>query len=264
MEDPIYGNNAKYNLAKLAEKDHNPTAAIKWYSEVKEGQLHIPATLKAAMLLSTQGAHAQALQIIQEANPANFAEQKQLLLVELDILVETKETEHAMKLVSDAITVIPEDLDFLYARSLIASMLQMTALAEQDLQKILTIDPEHANALNALGYNLSNQPARNKEALAYLQKALQLAPNNPAFMDSMGWVLFRAGKIEDSMTMLKDAYKLSKDGEIAAHLGEVLWTCGNKEQAKQIWHEALRNAPNHDILRDTLNRLKVDLNLSLE
>ena len=261
IQDPAYGSSAKYNLGQICEQQNKPKDAIKWYSEIKEGQFHIPATLKAAMLLAMEHSEAQALQLVQEATPTTFIEQKQLLLVELDLLVALKDTEHALKIINEAIALVPSDIDFLYARSLIASLLNIPEQAEKDLQTILSIEPEHANALNALGYTLSNQPERTKEAITYLKKALELSPDNPAFMDSMGWVLFRIGKIQDSIGLLKDAYNLSKDSEIAAHLGEALWTTGKKEQARKIWHEALQNNPNHDILLETLNRLNVQLSL---
>lgn len=259
IDDRVFGSSAKYNLGQICELQNQNKEAIQWYSEVREGQYHVTATLKAALLLAGEGAHKQAINLMQSAEPVTFVEQKQLLLIETDLLVEIKEFEQAIKLLDDAIAVVPYDVDFLYSHSLVAGLLNLPEQSEQDLQAILAIEPEHANALNALGYTLSNRPERSKEALVYLKKALELSPDNPAFMDSMGWALFRAGEVKDSMALLKNAYNLSKDSEIAAHLGEVLWTTGKRAQAKKIWHKALQNTPHNNILLETLSRLHIQL-----
>lgn len=259
ITDPIFGPMAKYALGQLYEQQNNLSEAVKCYIEVTSGKFHIIATLKAAFLLTELGEADQALDLIQNANPTTFLEQKQLLLVQSDLLIEMQEISQAMKLINDTLELLPYDVDLLYARSLIAGLLNQPEQAEQDLETILTIEPENANALNALGYVLANKPERTQDALSYLQKALELSPDNPAFMDSMAWVLFRNGKLQDSMSLLKDAYAISNDSEIAAHLGEVLWSSGKKTQAKKIWQKALKNTPNNNILLETLKRLHIQL-----
>lgn len=131
------------------------------------------------------------------------------------------------------------------------------ALMEADLRAILSRDPNNATALNALGYTLADQTDRVDEAYALISRALALDPEEPAILDSMGWVLFRKGEMEKSISYLTQAYAAFPDAEVAAHLGEVLWANGDTDKARQIWQGALFKAPNHPVLRATLERLGV-------
>ncbi len=135
------------------------------------------------------------------------------------------------------------------------------AMMEADLRAILARDPNNATALNALGYTLADQTDRLDEAHSLISRALELDPAEPAILDSMGWVLFRKGEIDQSIDYLTRAYAAFPDPEVAAHLGEVLWMNGDTEKARQIWQGALLKAPNHSVLQETLLRLGVtDLN----
>ena len=121
----------------------------------------------------------------------------------------------------------------------------------------MAIDPNNSNALNALGFTLANQPHRVNEALPLLQKALTLNPGNPAYMDSLGWLLFKLGRNQEAISMLDKAYSLSGDNEIAAHLGEVLWSSGKQDAAKAIWAKALLSAQDPGVIHDTMGRLNI-------
>ena len=130
-----------------------------------------------------------------------------------------------------------------------------------DDRQILNLNPGDANALNALGYTLANRTQRYAEAEQLIARALELDPEEPAILDSMGWVLYRLGDIEGALAYLTRAYALFPDPEVAAHLGEVLWVSGDTEEAKKIWQGALLKDPQHSVLHSTLERLGVeDLN----
>ena len=260
-DDQAYGDAAKFHLAQIAEKQNQIKTAIQQYAEIEEGVFHVPAVSQAVALLIENKEYREALNLIQNASPVTFLEQKQLLLTEVELLIELKEFEQAMKITDQVLALIPTDIDFLYLRSLIANALNHLQQTEQDLRKILSLAPEHAYALNALGFTIAKHPNRIKEAIPYIEQAMHLMPDNPAFMDSMGWVLFNMGKIKDSTEMLEKAYYLSNDSEIAAHLGEVLWASGNKVKAKKIFHKALKNTPDNDVLLDTLKRLDLKLGI---
>ena len=127
-------------------------------------------------------------------------------------------------------------------------------LLESDLTTILSNEPKNAQVLNALGYTLADRTARYDEALGYIQRALELEPNDAAVMDSMGWVYYRMGNYDDALVHLAKANSIDEDPEIAAHLGEVLWVVGKKEQAVEVWEKSLSDNPDHQILLDVMKR----------
>ena len=130
------------------------------------------------------------------------------------------------------------------------------ALAEQDFRFILEKEPEHADTLNALGYTLADQTDRYEEAYTYIFKAYQLKPDSPAILDSMGWVYYRLGDYKEALKYLRQAAASVTDGEIAAHLGEVLWITGERDQAREVWNKALLADPDSPKLKEVMERLK--------
>ena len=120
---------------------------------------------------------------------------------------------------------------------------------ERDLRIVLEQDPDNADALNALGYTLADRNERLDEAFSLVARALKLRPDSPAIMDSMGWVLYRQGDLVQAASYLRKALDLSDDDEIAAHLGEVLWMKGQREDAQAVWREALVHTPDSDKVR---------------
>ena len=152
---------------------------------------------------------------------------------------------------------IPETTSLLYARSMLAEQRDDLVQMEADLRTIIANEPDNSTALNALGYSLANRTERYDEALALISQALALEPDEPAILDSMGWVLYRTGRYEEALDYLTRAYAEFPDPEVAAHLGEVLWVNGDTDAATQVWQGALRKDPNHEILLSTLKRLGV-------
>ena len=144
-----------------------------------------------------------------------------------------------------------------YSRALLHTQQGQLDAAEVDLRAVITQNPEHTDALNTLGYTLADLTDRHTEALELIERALQLRPNDAAIIDSMGWVLFRLGRLERAQISLEQALSLSNNAEIAAHLGEVLWAMGQQEQALAIMEGARRVNPNHPVLIDTLQRLGI-------
>ena len=122
------------------------------------------------------------------------------------------------------------------------------------MRTILKTEPDNAQVLNALGYTLADRTQRYNEALQYIQKALELEPNDAAVMDSMGWVKYRLGDYESAIAYLRKADEIAKDPEIAAHLGEVLWVAGKKNDALKVWEESLKEHPNHEALLKVMKR----------
>ncbi|HRE30500.1 MAG TPA: tetratricopeptide repeat protein, partial [Candidatus Berkiella sp.] len=179
----------------------------------------------------------------------------QILIAKIDVLNKAKHFKESLGLINDNLQLAHDDLDLLYARSLVADQLDQIDMAEKDLKTILSIQPNHVDALNALGFMLANKTNRYEEAEKYLSYAMKIAPNNASVLDSVGWLYYKMGKYPQSLETLKKAAKIMPDAEIAAHLGEVMWKMKDFEGAKQVWNEALEQHPKHENIIDTMKRM---------
>jgi Flp pilus assembly protein TadD len=184
---------------------------------------------------------------------------EQLYALEASLLGDAQRDERSLRLLDEAIAAYPEADNLYYARSILHERSGDIAAAERDLRAIIARDAENATALNALGYTLANRTDRLDEARSLIERALALDPNEPAILDSMGWVLFRQGDYDRALNYLTRAYASFPDPEVAAHLGEVMWVSGNTAGAMQVWRGALREDPQHRVLNETLDRLGVSL-----
>ncbi|MBT4964552.1 MAG: tetratricopeptide repeat protein [Francisellaceae bacterium] len=243
-------NKSKYMLGQIYEMQGKYDQAVFQYQSISEDVLHITSIIRAIDILKDQEKYDEALDVIETARPQTLPEQKQILLLELDLLVSVNKVEKAMYLANHALKALPNDIDFLYMRSVMASKLNQLSAAEDDLNKILSLNPNHANALNVLGYNLSSQKERHEEALTYLERAISISPDNPTIMDSMGLLLFRMGQLQDSLIWLEKAYTLKPESNIALHLSEVLYALGKHKKALDVIDKAMSSSPkNNELIR---------------
>jgi tetratricopeptide (TPR) repeat protein len=178
-----------------------------------------------------------------------------IVLLQSELLVEHQAYDAGWDLLSTALASEPENPSLLYARSMVAEKRRDIAALERDLREMIRLDPNSSLALNALGYSLTNLTSRHAEALELISRALALKPEDPAILDSMGWVHFRLGQLDKSLTYLQDAFARLPDHEVAAHLGEVLWTMGRKDEALEIWKQGLKGTPDSPVVQETLKRL---------
>jgi Flp pilus assembly protein TadD len=153
----------------------------------------------------------------------------------------------------------PDDPDILYEQAMLEERLGELAQMEARLRRVMAIKADHHHAYNALGYSLADRNLRLPEAKALIEQALKLSPGEPFIVDSLGWVEFRLGNLPEAERLLRQAHTARPDAEISAHLGEVLWQAGKKDEARQIWREALAREPRNEALRETLQRLKAGL-----
>jgi tetratricopeptide (TPR) repeat protein len=172
------------------------------------------------------------------------------------MLREANQFRESLKVLSAALSGNSRDKDLLYARALTAEKLNMLELVESDLRIILKDDPKNVNALNALGYTLADRTNRFEEAHSLLQQAVSLKPEDPFILDSLGWLYYRMGKNVESVKYLKRALEMRPDAEIAAHLGEVLWVTGNRNEAESVWDRALRDTPDNETLLGVIKKFK--------
>lgn len=249
---------AHYFLGRLEESNGNWQAAINAYGQVKPGDEFIVAVSRLVELNRQHKGLAAARQTLDELRQRFPDQELRLYLVESDLLFKQKEWQQGQTVLSEALMLHPDDPNLLYARSLFNERLKNLNMVEQDLRNILRQDPDNAMALNALGYSLATMTDRLTEARELVAKALASNPDDPAILDSFGWIAYRQGEIDTARDYLERAYAQSKDHEIAAHLGEVLWESGQQERAKAVWREGLEHTPDSPIIGETLERLQVN------
>lgn len=246
---------ATYYLGQIAEQRKQPLKAIRWYAEIRHGEYAFDAQMRTISLLAEQGEIETALERVQAIPARGETQQVRLYLVEGDVLRHAGRYEDAMSLYNTALEKLPGNNDLLYARALMAERVDRLDILIADLQAVLKSEPDNAHALNALGYSLADRTQRFDEAEKYIQRAFALLPDDPAIIDSMGWLQYRLGNHAEAIKHLTRAYDLNDDGEIAAHLGEVLWMAGKQKQAKKVWQRALKKSPNDKKVLEAMQRL---------
>jgi tetratricopeptide (TPR) repeat protein len=248
------GDSAFY-LGQVEELAENTETALSWYRKV-EGEHALDSQVRIAQMRAEQGDVERAREILQQQRDRWPEDALTLYLIEAEILASLDLHREALAAYDDGVEAYPENADLLYARALHALRLDRLDILERDLKAVIARDPSNADALNALGYSLADHTDRYDEALSYIERALALEPDDPAVLDSMGWVQFRLGNPERAVDYLRKALSLMPDGEIAAHLGEVLWTMGKREEAWDTWEEALSRDPDHEYLLRVIGRHK--------
>ncbi|MGC8121336.1 tetratricopeptide repeat protein [Marinobacter sp. VGCF2001] len=246
---------AHYYLGRLEEEAGNPLQAIEFYQQVERGNYFFPSLARASELQAEAGQLHQAITHIQSLRDKLPNHAEKFWLLEVNLLIDQEQNEQALGAADSALESYPGNIEIRYARAMLLDTMGDPARAEKDLKTLLQAQPDNAIALNALGYILTVRTDRLDEARTQIEKALSLDPENPAILDSMGWVLFRQGHTEEALDYLARAWEAYPDPEVAAHYGEVLWVTGNREQARLIWEQGMEQNPEHDILLETIERL---------
>jgi tetratricopeptide (TPR) repeat protein len=259
--DNNIANDAYFYLARIAEKQEDSIRALRNYRAVQEGRQFLPAQLRAARLLIQQedihAARDYLAQRRREFPDFNI----ELVQLEVELLMNNEQIEEAYQLVDTALIESPDSTKLLYSRGLLAEKLGNIGQLETDLRHIISLSPNNAEAINALGYTLANKTDRIGEALSLIKQAIELAPNNPAILDSLGWAYYRQGDLNQALELLQKAFNAFPDHEVAAHLGEVLWKLKRNSDAKSIWQKGLEQKPDSSIIKETLQRFNLDPNL---
>ncbi|MFY9260203.1 MAG: tetratricopeptide repeat protein [Gallionella sp.] len=243
-----------YYLAQLSEANKTPDDAITHYREVNEGEYHFNAQMRIAYLLSKQNKLVAARDHLHQIKSESNQQRVQILLVEAQLLRDAKQVPEAHQILAQQLAKLPNDPDLLYETAMLADTLGKYEESEKHLRKLMQLQPKRAHAYNALGYSLLDRNLRIPEAMALVEKANQLAPDDIAIMDSMGWGYYRSGKLEESIKWLKRAFASNPDPEIASHLGEVLWAHGDKEAAQKVWQDSLKINPNNALLQAVMKK----------
>ncbi|KAA1173335.1 tetratricopeptide repeat protein [Marinobacter salinexigens] len=248
-------NEANYYLGRIEDEAGESERAIGFYQRVKDGSYYLPSLARSSELLAEQGKLDEALEHIRNLRAANPGQAENFWLLEVNLLLDQNLQEDVLATADEALEAYPGNVQIRYARAMLLDSMGDAAQAESDLKQIVNENPDNAIALNALGYILTTRTDRLEEARGYIERALALDPENPAILDSMGWVLFQEGRIKPALDYLSRAWSAYPDPEVAAHYGEALWMTGAEEQARIIWKKGLEQDAEHEILRETIQRL---------
>lgn len=248
---------ARMYLGQIALDQREYAKAAGWFQSVEaDSDEYFEARTRLALVSARQGDTAGARAQLNALTPESDAERVQVALAEEQILRETGNYPEALVVLNRYLAALPENGDLLYARSLVAEQLNDLALHESDLRSILARDPRNAHALNALGYTLADRTERYEEARVLLERAVEIKPDDPYIMDSVGWVYYRLGRYADSVKYLRSAVTIRPDAEISAHLGEVLWVMGDRSGAESVWSQALESTPDSEVLLGIIKKFK--------
>ena len=245
----------RLQLGQLADKRGEGTLARKWFGEVSDERHRPEAVIRSAHSLVREG-QLDGARTLLRAQPGNDATQQRYLLAEAQLLRDADRATEALAILDEALRSNPDDTDLLYEAAMLDDRVGRIELMETRLRRVIELQPDHAHAHNALGYSLADRNIRLEEAEALIERALELSPDDPFILDSMGWVRFRRGDAAGALVHLQRAYGIRPDAEIAAHLGEVLWSLERRDEAQRILDEALKAHPSNSLLTDTLRRLR--------
>lgn len=247
-------NEAHYYLGSIADKNDEIPQAISEYKMVGPGREYLAAQVRIAALLADQDRLDDARAHLENQRANNPERYNRLVMIEGQLLSERGHEAEFFELLETVIQKQPENVELLYFRAMTGQSLGRLDVLEQDLLRVIEIDPGNADAMNALGYTLADQTDRHDEALALIERALEIKPNEAAFIDSLGWVQYRLENYKDAVTNLRKALLLFDNDEVAAHLGEVLWVSGEQQEARNVWQKALDARPDSDILKRVIKR----------
>jgi tetratricopeptide (TPR) repeat protein len=246
----------RYLLGQVAEEQKRWPQAIQWYEQIQEGDHALNARMRTAGAIAKQGKLDQARQYLKQVATDNPAEEVQLTVVEAQLLRDANRHGDAFALLGEALQRQPEQPELLYDFALTAEKLEKFDLLESNLRKLIQVRPQHAHAYNALGYSFAERNTRLPEARKLIERALELAPEDYYIIDSLGWVQYREGNLKGAADTLRRAYAGRPDAEIGAHLGEVLWQLGRRDEARRVWDEARKTAPDNETLLKTIKKFR--------
>jgi len=248
---------AYMSLSKIAEKRKDYAMAGAWLDRIENPQDLVAAQNRRASILARQGKMDEARKLLRALPERTPEEARVKLSAEVQLLREHKQFKAAYDVLAQANAKQPFDADLVYDQAMLAEKMGNLVEMERLLRQLIAAKPEYHHAYNALGYSFAERNMRLPEAKELIQKALTFAPEDPFISDSLAWVEFRMGNKAEALRILDTAYKTRPDADIAAHLGEVLWSLGQRERAQAIWKEGLLLNSENETLQETLKRLRV-------
>ena len=246
-------------LSQLATDQGDYAQAQRWLQPLEGPAPRLDVQSRRALILARQGKLEQARALLRAVPESSGADALAKVMAEAQLLRTVERWKDARSVLNRALEQYPQDTDVLYELALVLERLGLHEEMERHLRRIMELRPDHHHAHNALGYSLAERGIRLEEAQRLVERALELAPGDPFITDSLAWVMFRQGQAARAVELLRQAYAARPDTEIGAHLGEVLWSMGQRDEARTVWRESRERDVRNKVLKDTLARLKVDL-----
>ncbi|MGB1221769.1 MAG: tetratricopeptide repeat protein, partial [Alcanivoracaceae bacterium] len=251
-------NDVNLFLARAAEDAGDPHAAIDHYLAISGGDKMLQAQVQAGRLMFDVDQAGRAARHMERLRAEYPEKMPSLYAAEAEMLASHGQAPEALDILNEALVRLPDQADLLYARAMVAEKLDNLAQLEADLRRMLELKPDDPTAMNALGYTLADHGQRLDEARQLVEAAYAQRPEDPAIIDSMGWVHYRLGQLDTALTYLRQAWEAFPDHEVAAHYGEVLWQLGQRDEARRVWRDALVEFPGSEKIRETVERLTGD------
>ncbi len=245
---------AYYYLAQIAEEKGKLDEALGLYAKVGSGDQMVQARMRSAQILAGQGKLDEARKLLSEASTGSEEQSIQFAIAEAALLRKAKQPQAAFDLLDARLENLPDNAELLYETALLAERLDQLEIMERRLRRLIELQPEHGQAYNALGYSFADRGIRLPEARELIDKALALMPNDTFILDSLGWVQYRQGDLAGALATLERAYGMRDDPEIGAHLGEVLWAIGRKDDAQKLLRAAQKKHPDNEPLADAVKK----------
>lgn len=258
LDSETHTSTAHYYLGRLAESQENWQEAIFNYLQVERGNDFLSATISLLDTFIRQGDFISAQQHMTRVRTRFPDQSESLYLLHSQALIKHNHLAEGEKVLNESLLSLPNNSKLLYARAMLNLQRNQKADTERDLRSILQFEPNNIVALNSLGYMLTDDSQRHREASELLTKAHNLKPDDPVIIDSLGWLHYRQGNYVDAIRELRQAYTSYQEPAVAAHLGEALWVTGAQEEARQIWLEGMKQAPDDTNIPATMKRLKAD------
>ena len=242
----------RYYLGRISESRKRWSEAAERFAQVPRGERYWESQLRVANALAQDKRMLQAISLLRALQPANAVQRISRAQAEASLWREAGDNVKAFEALDAAIAADADDADLIYESAMLAERIDRLDEAEKRFRRVIALQPDRAHAYNALGYSFADRNIQLDEARALIEKAHQLAPEDAAILDSMGWISFRQGRLADAEKYLRQALAKFADGEIAAHLGEVVWVQGRHDEARAIWQTQLKAQPDSDILKKTM------------
>jgi tetratricopeptide (TPR) repeat protein len=249
-----FGDDAFYYLALVADRNGDAERALRFYSQVQKGENVVPALLRAAALLHTHGAAGAADELLDRLIEDEPQRAPEILTARARMYVQSSELPKAFAVLEKGAMEYPDSVELHYATASVYEEQGRVSAALRELSLVVKARPNDPAALNALGFTLADHAKELSRARKLIERAHAAAPKNAAILDSLGWVLFRQGRAIEALPYLNAAYAYEHDGDIAAHLGEVLWQTGRQDEAQRIWSEASALDADNHLLKSTRHR----------